>query len=314
MGTSTPTPGSRPRADWYADPNDRTIIRYWDGQAWTSYTLPKPDGWGAPGTDGSRPWWQTWWVLALGLLLVCCFPIGLIGAIGGGDDTKTKASDDSSSSHATTTPTPTPTPEPPPTPTPPPRSVVPKLTGLSKAKAEDKLAAVGLSVREVRRLPSPKPPGTVLSQSRDAGASVLTGATVVLVVAIPYPQVPDVVGKVKSAAVDRLHAAGFKVTVITETRTSGKDGAVLRQKPSGTSRAKPHSTIALVVASVVHTVAPPPAQNCTPGYSPCLPPASDYDCAGGSGNGPAYAYGPIQVTGYDPYDLDADGDGVACED
>jgi hypothetical protein len=55
------------------------------------------------------------------------------------------------------------------------------------------------------------------------------------------------------------------------------------------------------------------ASNCTPGYSPCLPPASDYDCAGGSGNGPEYADGPIAVTGSDPYGLDADGDGVACE-
>lgn len=53
--------------------------------------------------------------------------------------------------------------------------------------------------------------------------------------------------------------------------------------------------------------------SCTPGYSPCLPPMSDYDCAGGSGNGPGYANGPIYVTGSDPYDLDRDGDGVACE-
>ncbi len=53
--------------------------------------------------------------------------------------------------------------------------------------------------------------------------------------------------------------------------------------------------------------------NCTPGYSPCLPPESDYDCAGGSGNGPGYAEGPISVTGSDPYDLDSEGDGIACE-
>jgi hypothetical protein len=313
MGTSTPTPGGRQRAGWYADPSDRLLIRYWDGQGWTSYTLPKPDGWGTVGAAAARPWWQTWWVIALGALLACCFPLGLIGAIVGDDDTTGKASDDSSAAtHSTSPPTPTPTPEAP-SPTAPPRSVVPRLTGLSKSKAEDRLAAVGLSVREVRRLPSPKPPGTVLHQSRDAGTSVLTGATVVLVVAVPYPQVPDVVGKVKAAAVARLHDAGFKVTVTSETRTSGKDGAVLRQKPSGLSRAKPHSTVAIVVASVVHTVAPP-TQNCTSGYNPCLAPAYDYDCAGGSGDGPAYAYGPIYVTGSDPYDLDADGDGVACED
>jgi hypothetical protein len=53
--------------------------------------------------------------------------------------------------------------------------------------------------------------------------------------------------------------------------------------------------------------------NCTPGYEPCVPVASDVDCAGGSGNGPAYVDGPIRVTGSDPYDLDRDGDGTACD-
>ena len=56
-----------------------------------------------------------------------------------------------------------------------------------------------------------------------------------------------------------------------------------------------------------------PADDCTPGYGQCLPPAADYDCAGGSGNGPEYVRGPITVTGDDPYDLDSDGDGLACE-
>ena len=49
------------------------------------------------------------------------------------------------------------------------------------------------------------------------------------------------------------------------------------------------------------------------GYSPCLPPASDYDCEGGGGDGPQYAQGPIRVTGSDPYELDSEGDGIACE-
>jgi hypothetical protein len=53
--------------------------------------------------------------------------------------------------------------------------------------------------------------------------------------------------------------------------------------------------------------------NCTAGYSPCIPVGSDVDCAGGSGNGPRYVSGPVYVTGSDPYGLDADGDGIACE-
>jgi hypothetical protein len=51
---------------------------------------------------------------------------------------------------------------------------------------------------------------------------------------------------------------------------------------------------------------------CTPGYSPCLPPASDYDCYGGTGDGPDYT-GPVRVTGSDPYGLDYDYDGFGCE-
>jgi hypothetical protein len=57
---------------------------------------------------------------------------------------------------------------------------------------------------------------------------------------------------------------------------------------------------------------PGASRNCTLGYSPCLPPASDYDCRGSSGNGPKYT-GPVRVTGSDPYRLDRDGDGKGCE-
>lgn len=54
--------------------------------------------------------------------------------------------------------------------------------------------------------------------------------------------------------------------------------------------------------------------DCDPNYEgACLKPDSlDYDCAGGSGDGPDYT-GPVQSVGEDPYDLDRDGDGSACE-
>jgi resuscitation-promoting factor RpfB len=53
--------------------------------------------------------------------------------------------------------------------------------------------------------------------------------------------------------------------------------------------------------------------SCDPNYSGCVPIASDVDCKGGSGDGPAYVQGPVNVIGTDIYDLDRDGDGVACE-
>jgi hypothetical protein len=56
--------------------------------------------------------------------------------------------------------------------------------------------------------------------------------------------------------------------------------------------------------------------NCTPSYSPCLVDhgGADYDCYGGSGNGPYYtAPGVVYtVSGSDPYGLDSNRDSRAC--
>jgi hypothetical protein len=55
------------------------------------------------------------------------------------------------------------------------------------------------------------------------------------------------------------------------------------------------------------------SSNCNPNYSGCLiADASDYDCAGGSGDGPYYT-GTVEVLAYDEYGLDADGDGYGCD-
>jgi hypothetical protein len=58
---------------------------------------------------------------------------------------------------------------------------------------------------------------------------------------------------------------------------------------------------------------PQASNNCDPNYSGCVPIASDVDCTGGSGNGPAYVAGPVHVIGSDIYGLDRDGDGIGCE-
>jgi len=65
--------------------------------------------------------------------------------------------------------------------------------------------------------------------------------------------------------------------------------------------------------------APEPSPNCEPSYTNvCIPVGSaDYDCAGGSGNGPNYISGPVyvrhDVENPDPHGLDKDKDGVGCE-
>jgi hypothetical protein len=76
--------------------------------------------------------------------------------------------------------------------------------------------------------------------------------------------------------------------------------------------------VALSACAAVVVLAAPAAhgkQKCDTNYKGrCLKPnVSDYDCAGGSGNGPYYVSGPFRVVGRDHYRLDADHDGIACE-
>jgi hypothetical protein len=74
---------------------------------------------------------------------------------------------------------------------------------------------------------------------------------------------------------------------------------------------------ALATLALAATAGPASAKRhrCDPNYKGrCLRPnVSDYDCAGGSGNGPYYVSGPFRVVGYDHYRLDSDHDGIACE-
>jgi hypothetical protein len=71
----------------------------------------------------------------------------------------------------------------------------------------------------------------------------------------------------------------------------------------------------VVVAGPPPPKPPPPQQNCDPNYKgACLDPnASDYDCAGGQGDGPKYVQGPVTVVGNDHYDLNRDADNIACD-
>ena len=67
-------------------------------------------------------------------------------------------------------------------------------------------------------------------------------------------------------------------------------------------------------ASASEPAAKKPPKKCHPSYKgACLDPfASDYDCIGGSGNGPKYT-GRVRVVGPDVFRLDADGNGWGCE-
>jgi resuscitation-promoting factor RpfB len=109
----------------------------------------------------------------------------------------------------------------------------------------------------------------------------------------------------------------------TRTRTSGKAGVrtltYAVTLTNGKQTAKKLVKSVVTRAPVTKVVAVGTKQSggsgCDPHYSgACVPIASDVDCAGGGGNGPAYVTGPVRVVGDDIYQLDRDGDGVACDD
>jgi hypothetical protein len=120
------------------------------------------------------------------------------------------------------------------------------------------------------------------------------------------PEVPDIGFMRLERAAHKIRRAGFRVNIVERTDRFGtyESGHVLDQRPGAYSARMPGSIVTIVVAK---------AQRCTPGYSPCLPPAPDYDCEGGTGNGPLFT-GFHFVSGSDPYGLDGcDNDGRGCE-
>jgi PASTA domain len=220
----------------------------------------QPAGWGSPpppGPSSSSPWWRRWYVVLAALLAV-------LGVVALSDDnsptndpgqatlapTTSFSQPTVAATLATTSTAPPTTIE---------KVVVPRLIGLRLARAKASLADRGLTTKVTYKSTARYPAGTVISQSRTAGAGVLPDTTISLVVAKAPPPPP--------------------------------------------STAPP---------------APPPTappQRCHPSYEgECLKVGiGDYDCAGGSGNGPNYVEGTVRVVGPDEFDLDRDSDGLGCE-
>lgn len=127
----------------------------------------------------------------------------------------------------------------------------------------------------------------------------------------------------KQAVDDGNYPAGtVQVTIAGVPGTKTVVYQVTKRDGLETSRKVVSETVTLAPVSEVTSrgtyVAPPPVaaapSGCDSNYEGgCVPIASDVDCAGGSGNGPAYVSGPVYVVGSDIYDLDRDGDGVACD-
>lgn len=182
-----------------------------------------------------------------------------------------------------------------------PQVETPDVVDLTKADAKAAVEDADL-IPGFKEHPVHDGAGVVLQQDPASGDKVDAGTTVTITVAVPYPRIPNVVGKSLEAAKTILRKAGYKPEATLHGTTANPNKRVFAQTPKAGTDALSGKVVTL---DVWHNV-------CTPGYSPCLPFAPDYDCIGGSGDGPKYT-GFVRVTGYDPYGLDADNDGYGCE-
>ena len=104
--------------------------------------------------------------------------------------------------------------------------------------------------------------------------------------------------------------AGVQVRVVRLTKRLGE--TVKREVLRKFVSREPVTKVLLVGTRVEKK--PSSSGNCDPNYSgACVPVASDVDCAGGDGDGPAYVQGPVTVVGEDIYDLNRDPDNIACD-
>jgi beta-lactam-binding protein with PASTA domain len=125
---------------------------------------------------------------------------------------------------------------------------VPDVVGQREAVAVERLDRSGYET-DVRRRLVRAPVGRVFDQSPDAGAELDREETVVVFVARRpgTVDVPNVVGALGSAALERVQDVGLRVRV-REVFSRRPEGVVVRQQPAPGTEARRRSTVVLTVS------------------------------------------------------------------
>jgi beta-lactam-binding protein with PASTA domain/predicted Ser/Thr protein kinase len=126
---------------------------------------------------------------------------------------------------------------------------VPILVGTQRSVAVQQIRGRGLEPA-ISEEESDTPAGEVISQSPDAGTEVEPGSSVTIVVSAGKEQakVPNVIGKLRSEAVQAMREAGLSPTVEEEeTEVAGKVGRAIDQFPPPGSELEPGDAVTVVV-------------------------------------------------------------------
>jgi serine/threonine-protein kinase len=129
--------------------------------------------------------------------------------------------------------------------------------------ATSALQGAGFAVKS-RQVDSDEPKGTVVATDPAPGSAVAPNSIVTISISKgpKAVEVPDVTGFNESDATSELQEAGFQVqSGTTPTTDPALDGAVMSQDPLAGTRAKPGSTVTILVGSLEE--APPPGETTT---------------------------------------------------
>jgi serine/threonine-protein kinase len=138
---------------------------------------------------------------------------------------------------------------------------VPNVVGQSFDSANSTLLAAGFAVAK-NVVQSDQPANTVIDQSPAPGTSSPPGATVTLTVSKgpTTSTVPDVTSQLQADAIATLRAAGFRVSVQSQsTNDPSSDGIVLAQTPTGNTQASAGTVVTIVVGRFSGTTTTMPA-------------------------------------------------------
>jgi serine/threonine-protein kinase len=130
---------------------------------------------------------------------------------------------------------------------------VPNVVGQQYDSAAGQLQGQGFAVAR-RDVDSSQPKDTVIDQQPKGGGSLARGGTVILYVSKGPKEstIPDVTSLDEASATATLEQSGFAVDVQEQDTTDeNQDGIVLSQDPPGGARAKPGTTVTIVVGRLV---------------------------------------------------------------
>ena len=130
------------------------------------------------------------------------------------------------------------------------RIPVPDLGGYDVSLATDLVEAAGLLVGRTESTQAPTPAGVVINSRPPAGATLLPGSEITLVVSIGAPtiRVPNLTGLTREAADSILTAADLALGTVIRRSSNEEPGTIITQTPDPGTLSAPGTAVNVTVA------------------------------------------------------------------